>query len=284
MVSSGSLFAAEPDEWDRWVVHNPAEKHVPDHKYLTTFLKAYGRAERGQTAFAYTMMKGQGIKYLEAYSNYLESIPVSKLNRDEQLTYWLNLYNTGAIRAVASLKRVPKRMDEHRGVPGAPGAMWSSPRFTIEGYNLSLEDIEVNILARHWTSADDNAMWIYGLTWAAKGSPSLPLMAFYGSTVHNQLNKNATGFVKRSANLRVRKNKVQLSSLYEWQRSSLGGNDASILAHLKQVSDDKTGSRLAEVTEISGYRFSWRTNSFAPAKDSRGQVEGGQDTGGMQGY
>lgn len=101
LTPSKQATAEGQTDWERWAANNPAETHQPEHKLLTTFLETYGKSSRGETAFAYKAMKGQGVKYLEAYINYLESIPVSLLNRDEQLAWWLNLYSAGVIHAIA---------------------------------------------------------------------------------------------------------------------------------------------------------------------------------------
>lgn len=281
----GIALAAEDADWDRWKTHNPAETVAPDHSYFTKFLEGYGVVKRGEFALNYKAMKGKGVDFLAAYIDYLEGLPVSRLNRDEQLTYWLNLYNTGVIQAIASERRLPKRMNVHRGVPGSPGPMWSELRFKVEGYDLSLENIETNILSRHWPASNEGgggggAIWIYGLTWGVKGSPQLPGTAFYGNAVHAQLADSARSFIGRTTNVRVRKTTAELSSLYEWHRSLLGESDSNIINHIKFFADEKLTAQLDGATTISTDKFNWRVNSFDPGATSMGPVGGGNAEGG----
>lgn len=244
-------------DWNKWAQHNSAETFAMDYSSYSSFLQALGTSNKGRFELAYKAMKGKGVDILASQIEALERVPITRLNRDEQLAYWLNLYNVGVIHAIAS-SGVPKSMEAHRGYPGKPGPMWSAQRFTIEGEALSLEDIEVNILNRHFRGK----LWMYGLTYGAKGSPPLPLIAFTGSTVDELLAGIATSFVNTKANVNVARSGVTLSAHFAWHRHSLGGTDEAILNHIRGFATGSLQRTLIPGLSISQYDFDWRTNAI----------------------
>jgi hypothetical protein len=280
-----AAFAADGTDWDRWGANNPAQTHVPDHTGYSTFLQKVGVTRKGETTIAYVAISGPAIVFLDDYIAYLQRLPVSKLNRNEQLAYWLNLYNASVIREITRKNSPPRRMNTHRGTPGSPGKMWRNNIFSIEGHNLSLEDVEMNILARHWQSNDGNSMWIYGLNWGATGSPSLPLEAFFGKTVDKQLSDSARAYINNKKHVNLGRDRLTVSTLYSWHGSLIGESDADVIAHLSLFAKSRLKTRLADVSAISGYIFSWRTNIHEVGKkSSMPESTINSETGGMTSY
>lgn len=271
--------AADDPDWDRWKINDPAQAAEPDHTVMTAVLEAFGELHRGQFTLKYDIMKGRGSDVLESYIEYLEGLPISRLNRDEQLAVWLNLYNAGAIHSIVTYRKLPKRLNILRGVPGEPGKLWSKKIFKVEGYPLSLDDIEVNILARHWSGPDDKAMWMYGLTYGAKGSPPLPMTAFLGKSANAQLAESARLFVGRTANVSVKGTNAEVSRIYGWHRTGLGGGDADIINHIKSIAGTGLAGQLEGATTVTADKFNWRINIFVPGKTGLGAPGQGEEGG-----
>ena len=269
---------AQPD-WSRWAAHNPAEPSAVDHRPWDQFLKAFHAEERGGVVLNFTDIQARGISFLSQYIRYLEGIPVSRLNRDEQLAYWLNLHNAGVVRTVARAYPV-RSLDSLRGEPGAPGELWAKTVFEVEGQRLSLEDIEQRILLAQWA----DPMVLYGLCYAAKGSPSLPAAAFTGATVHDQLATAAADFVNDRKGVRVRRGKLEVSSLYVWNEA-LFGDDAGLIAHLSEHAKPRLADRLADVEGVEKHRFDWKTADYRPRNNNfnAGRGIGGGGGGGFGG-
>ena len=248
-------------EWSVWSVSDEASTHVVNHEPMANIMRAISVDERGKESIAYIALTGRSLEYVNAYISYLERLPVSRLNRNEQLAYWLNLHNVGVIRLLAENKNGHRRLKKYRGVPGMPGDEWSEKMFTVEGRALSLEDIEQNILLRHWK----DPLVIYGLNYGAKGSPALGKTGFTGRTVKAQLEKNARAFINSNTNVKVKRKNLQVSSLYTWNHDALfDGNDAAVVAHLSAYAKPKLAEKLASVSAINKNRFNWKSNAFIP--------------------
>ncbi len=264
------------NNWDNWAVYNDADRRTINHTPMTNILNAISVRQRGEDSIAYIAIKDSSLDYVNSYISFLESIPIAGLNRNEQLAYWLNLHNVGIIKLFAEDKKGYRRVKSYRGTPGMPGKKWAEKIFNIQGQELSLEDIEQNILFRHWK----DPLIIYGLCYGVKGSPSVGKTAFSGPTVKAQLEKNASDFINSTKNIKVSKKGVQVSSLYTWNQASLfEGNEQAILTHLQLYAEPKLNKKLIAVNRISKNRFNWRTNAFVP----RAQSPASSDFGGTQG-
>lgn len=264
-VTEGTEISAPANPW---AVHNPEENYVVDHSPINTLMDVFGGKEKGVRALDYNAMNGPGVEYLEKYIKHLEEIPVSKLNRDEQLAYWLNLHNAGVMHLLAQNPSI-KKMHGIRGLPGAPGLPWEEKRFTVEGHSLSLEEIEQDILMAQW----GDPLILYGLCFGAIGSPSVA-GAFTGETVYEQLEAAAKEFVNDDSKIIAKKKDgLQVSSLYIWHEG-LFPTDEELITHLKAYADKGLRSKLAKYDMVSKFRFDWTTASYV----SRHSKDGGQHT------
>ena len=257
--------AETASRWERWAVHDAASTAQVDHRAMTSILQYLEREERGEVRFAYSELRGQALKFVRDYIDYLERIPVTGLNRDEQLAYWLNLYNAGVIESIATHSGA-RKIKQNRGTPGQPGQWWAEKRFTVEGEDLSLEEIEQNILLGQWK--DPNIL--YGLCYGVQGTPApMPGEAFTGKNVHTRLGSAGRAFVNASSNVRVRKKGIEVSSLYAWNKALLfGDDDAALIAHLRSHADDRLARKLDGVSSVSKHKFSWSSLNYRPRNNN----------------
>jgi hypothetical protein len=208
-ISAPAIASAQADV--KFASYNSESVAVVNTDPYSEFLSALTIAERGRTLVAYEIAHAQGLTFMGDYVDYLASVPVSELNRDEQLAYWLNTRNFLLIHAISEEGRV-RGYKKKRGTPAEPGSFWTQPRITVEGTELSLQDIEQDILFAGWN--DPNI--IFGLYQGVKGGPALKREPFTGAQVSNQLAEAARRFNSLPNNLRVRGEKVRISSYYDW--------------------------------------------------------------------
>ena len=265
-------------DWLRWGQHDPDSVAEVQYRPLNSILETVVVDNRGEVQMRYAVMgAAKPLHYLARYIEYMEGIPVSKLNRDEQLAYWLNLHNLGIIHLFAAQPRAKSRVKKLRGTPGNPGEHWNKKTFTIEGQALSLEDIEQNIIFAQW----QDPFTIYGLCYGVKGSPVVGVSAFTGKNVHAQLRQAGEIFVNNHDNVRTNRKGVKLSSLYIWNKNQLFNNDDSIIInHVQSLANNKLAGKLSASSRISGDKFSWRSLDFNPRQADLGAAGGSMDYGG----
>ena len=249
-ISTG-LYAETADS--PWAVNDPAQTAAVDHQTINEVINYFGDIKRDYTSLDFDSMRGAGADYIASYLEYLQSLPVSQLNRDEQLAYWLNLRNA-AVTYVLSTRNVPRRIDDERGTPEAPGEWWTQDFLTVEGHSLSLAKIEQEVLAENWS----DSLFIYGLYDSSIGSPTLGEIAFTGATVHQQLEAAARKYINNDDNVDIsRRGKVTLSEVYQWHKPLFGNSDAGVISHLMSYAEPELAAQLSEAEGIDEYDFNW---------------------------
>lgn len=254
-----SVAQAEQMDYGRWGQFDPESTIPIDHSPMESILKFISITSAGKQSYAYDRLKGKPLEFVGQYREFLEQIPVSALNKDEQLAYWLNLHNIRVVEKIASHFSERGKIKKHRGTPGNPGDWWSEKSLTVEGVPISLEDIEQNILINHWK----DPRVIYGLFYGVKGSAFNGAQGFSGNTVQRQLDTLAKQFVNNRRNVKVKKDRLELSSLYVWNKEQLFSNDEALLAHLKTYASSGLSRALGNVSEIrEKHKFSWSSNAY----------------------
>ncbi len=232
----------------------------------------------GRRPIRYDQLSDTALDRLDSYIAILEGTNVEALNRNEQLAFWLNLYNATSLKLTYAafdaltertgatsgrdVFRTPK-LKLKRSYLGKSND-WAEKRLTVGGESLSLNDIEHRILYAHW----DPALVMYGLSCPAKGCPSLQPVPFRGHKVMEQLRSAAREFIARKDGVKPKGSKVDLSEIYEWQMP-LFGNEQALLQHLKTSAGPARAAELATATRIGKYDFSWSLNGKQPPPNYR---------------
>ena len=249
-----ALFAPKKDPWPRWGVHDPGSQITVDHAGWDRILDRYLKTdETGLNRLDYVSLNNTGRGELDEYIAHLARQAVSDLRRDEQLAYWVNLYNALTVRTVAEAYPV----DSIRDIDISPGLFsdgpWGRKLVTVEGVQLSLNDIEHRILRPLW----DDPRIHYALNCAAVGCPNLAKEAYTGAGIDRQLDAGARGYVNSPPGVWFNAGKLWVSSIYAWFQDDFGGDDAGILTHLRQYARTDLRARLQGVTRIYGHDYDW---------------------------
>lgn len=245
---------AAPASDDPWVAHDPASRATINYSIIDQTLAGFVIDEgRGQTSVPYDRLEGDGQRALQAIISGFEGVAVQRLNRNEQLAYWLNL------RTMIVLHQT---IEDHGSVkPQAmvegPNAFTTRTLVTVAGQKISVADIDRLILA-HWREPHV----IYGLVLPARGGPAIPRAAFQGGTVHAQLDAAGREFVNRSGIVQPKAETVRLSSFFIRHRDAIGGDDAKLLDHVRMLAAPKLAAKLPATAVITD-RFDWALNMFA---------------------
>jgi hypothetical protein len=121
-------------------------------------------------------------------SQFPATTPLNSLTRAEQLAYWLNLYNVTVLDEVI---KVYPRKNLQSLMLGDEGLL-EQKILTVAGINLSLNDIQFEILPRQFPN---EPLVIYGLYQGFIGSPNITARAYTAENVMALLEKNAFEFV-----------------------------------------------------------------------------------------
>ena len=116
------------------------------------------------------------------------AMPLEKFSRNEQLAYWINLYNVTLLNEI--VKIYPKR--DLEGLLVGKNSVLSEKLLNVAGVPLSLNDIHFTILRHNY---DNNPLIIYGLYQGIIGGPNIRKSAYSGKNVYFELAENAVEFI-----------------------------------------------------------------------------------------
>ncbi|WP_343562105.1 DUF547 domain-containing protein [Kiloniella sp. b19] len=252
------LLAPDADLWTRWEAHDPASQQSLDHSPWQSFLDRYRQDGTGDDAVrvAYDRVDEDGRALLESYLASLSAVSVSTLNRAEQFAYWVNLYNALTVRVV--LEAYP--VDSIRDIDISPGFFasgpWGAKLIAVEGEELTLNDIEHRILRPIWQDPRVH----YVVNCASIGCPDLPEQALSAQNAEAVMQQAARSYINSSRGVRIRGEKVTVSSIYDWFYDDFGVRDRDVFNHLLDFAEPELRKNLEAIGEISGTDYDWSLN------------------------
>ena len=195
---------------------------------------------------------------LKDYLRRMQSVAVSDLNRNEQLAYWVNLYNALTVDVV--LDHYP--VDSIRDIDISPGLFasgpWDAPLVDVEGVELTLNDIEHRILRPVWRDPRIH----YVVNCASIGCPDLAPAAYTGATVGPSMQRAAESYVNDPRGVNISGGRVVVSRLYDWFIEDFGGIEAAVIAHLKEHARPDLSRALDAAGALDGTRYDWSLNDL----------------------
>jgi hypothetical protein len=256
-VAAESTLSSVPEPFRG---HNPASIYTIGYADLDALLKVMvidvGRSNREKAAPTQpkigTKMKvsvkrstiNEGNRFYfeefednEEYRNLLQSmldsleevptiVPLEHFSRDEQLAYWLNLYNLTLLNEIVAI--YPKR--SLKKVLTGKKSVLAKKVLNVAGVPLSLDDIQHTILKQNYES---DPLVLYGLYQGIIGGPSIRKRAYTGESVRRLLALNAAEFINSNRGTYSDSEKVfSVSSLYERNAAWFPSFDADLRKHL----------------------------------------------------
>lgn len=171
----------------------------------------------------------------------LEQVPsevsLSEFNRNEQLAYWLNLYNISLLEQLIAIYPVKKigRTLYNDGI-------MSKKLLTVSGVKLSLDDIKDKIILGKFS---DNPDVMYGLFQGTIGGPNLRPEAYTGKLVMNQLADNAAEFINSNrGTYQGTSDQFRVSDYYLRYKQLFPNFDKDLKAHLSTHLEGKLANSI----------------------------------------
>lgn len=248
--------APKADLWSKWTAHQPTSTASIDHGAWQTFLDRYvSLGSDGITRVAYGSVSPADRRGLQAYLDALQATPISRHNRDEQLAYWINFYNALTVEVV--LDHYPVDSIRDIDISGFfSNGPWDAELATVEGEELSLNDIEHRILRPIWRDPRLH----FALNCASLGCPNLPRQAFTAATAAEQLEEGARAFVNHPRGARFDGDELVVSSIYVWYQVDFGDSTGGVLEHLRQYAEGELARRLAGYDGGLDHEYRWELN------------------------
>ncbi len=254
-----ALFAPKEEPWGQWEAFDPDSKtrvkHLPWARFLASYVEL---GPDGINRLAYHKVTEADRATLENYLAALGKTSVKVLNRNEQLAYWINFYN--ALTAKVVLDHYP--VESIRDIDISPGLFadgpWDAKLVTVDGVELSLNDMEHRILRPIWKDPRVH----YGVNCASIGCPNLQTFAFEGDKIDGMLEDTAIEYINHPRGARVEDGKLIVSSIYSWFEEDFSGEEG-VLTHLRTYAGPELKESLAGIRSVDGDEYDWSLNDVA---------------------
>lgn len=241
--------------WPRWQAHVPGATAMIDHAAWDRFLAAYVVVSGdGINRVAYRNVSSRDRKALADYLGRLSLTAISSFDRPEQRAFWINLYNALTVQVV--LEHYP--LDSIRDIDISPGLFadgpWGKSLVTVEGEQLSLDDIEHRILRPIW----GDPRLHYVLNCAALGCPNLQPAAFTAANSEARLDAAARAYINHPRGVRVEGEILHLSKIYSWYPEDFA--QEGLTAHVRRYADPKLAKAVARASRTADIDYDWALN------------------------
>lgn len=258
LLAPHSMAAPKSELWSYWSAHQSDSIIRVDHRGWQALLSRYVRlSDDGIHRVAYGEFDETAKAELRAYLDAMSDIAPTLLNRDEQLAYWINLYNAQTIQVVLDHPRKKSILSMGPFFSLGP---WDESYLTIENKPVTLNDIEHRILRPIW---QDHRLH-YVLNCASIGCPNLSQTAYRATSIAQQMADAQIAFLQHPRAISFTdRGELQLTSLFDWYLADFAPDVFGLLAYLAVQRPDLA----ADLAAVAGnadakinYVYDWDLN------------------------
>ncbi|MBZ9730875.1 DUF547 domain-containing protein [Salegentibacter sp. JZCK2] len=178
---------------------------------------------------------------LEKYLSYLsENRPQESWPLEEQLAYYINLYNAGTVLLIVENYPVTSIKDIKKP--------WRQDFIQVGDKKVSLGTIEHSILRKM-----EEPRIHFAINCASFSCPRLLNEAYTAAELEKQLHKVTDDFINSDKN-NISKEQVELSKIFDWYKKDFPNGD--LIAFINNYSD----VQIAENIDINYMDYDWRLN------------------------
>ncbi len=156
------------------------------------------------------------------YLDQLSRVQAAALPRNEQLAYWINVYNAYTIALLNGRKERKSIRNINKVLGVTLKSPWAEPIVKADRRTLTLDDVEHEIIRQQFKDPRIHV----ALVCAAMGCPPLRSEAFAADRLDAQLDDQARRFLAQTAKNRVdvKSGTVYGSPIFTWYREDFGGS------------------------------------------------------------
>jgi hypothetical protein len=190
-----------------------------------------------------------------------DETPLENFSRNEQLAYWLNLYNVTVLNEIIAV--YPKR--SLKKLVQGEDSIFSEKLLTVSGVPLSLDDIRLKILKQNY---NDNPLILYGLYQGIVGGPNVRTSAYSGDNVWYALEENAFEFINSNRGTYPYDVDIfRVSSFYDRNREYFPDFESDLSEHLLLYLEGPQRARLQTASLVKPDINDWTVTDLGGTRN-----------------
>lgn len=207
-------------------------------------------------------------QYREDLVNIANNMDITRLSRDEQLAFWLNLHNVLLIEQIA--KYYPEDQPSTLLLDDKDsGALLDDAKIIeISDKSLSLRNIRENIVFANWS----DPVVLYGFFRGDIGSPRMLRMALTANNLEYRLNGNANEFINSLRGFHEASKARKISKIYDEVKEFYFENwPTDLEVHLRKYAE---GGTLEDLNVEKPFEFDRYETKIADLSGGRRRASG----------
>ena len=256
LTTHANPFVPKSELWPIWDASDETSTATISHEQWQGILDRNLRTDdpSGINLFNYAGISDEDSQQLDEYITSLTDIDPRDYPRDEQMAYWINLYNAVTVDLVLDFYPVKSIRKIHGGLLGL--GPWNEDAVQVAGETLTLNDIEHRILRPIWKDPRIH----YAVNCASLGCPNLSATSFTATNKEELLDQAAADYVNHPRGVAFVKGRLRLSSIYDWYGVDFGADETERLAHLQQYATRDLAEALMNYSGRIKYDYEWDLN------------------------
>lgn len=224
------------------------------HSKWNDILQKYTTMDKKQVLVDYKGIK-KDKSLLESYLKDLESLKkdeFKKFSKDQQLAYWINVYNAYTVKWIIKhypVSSIKKTVGFFARVKGGPWNVAFIPSF---GKKISLDKVEHGIIRKQFKEPRIH----FAVNCASIGCPSLYREAITHEKIDTQLEEAMKHFLTNTEKNRRDGNTYYLSKIFDWYGSDFGKNNKEIINYVQKY----MGQAKSPKTKVEFLNYDWDLN------------------------
>ena len=222
-----------------------ATAQEPDYSQWNRILTAHYDPARGMD---YASLKARDARALQALRQELGRVNVSALNRNEQLAYWINVYNVNVVATVMEAYPVESIRDISTDLIIRLN-VFKKERVPFAGALLSLDEVEHEKIRKGFGDARIH----FAVNCAARSCPPIRPEAFTGEKLQAQLDDQTRRFLNGPHGVRFERDGSELTitttKIMDWFGEDFDAAGGKVAFIRRFVRPDKQ-RLIAQATEI----------------------------------
>lgn len=232
-----------------WKYNPKSGDLIPQHFDHSDLDKALASCVTAKGIDYSVLKKSAPLEEFLAKASSIDEKELQALSREEQIAFWINVYNATVLQRVA--ERYPiKSVKEIKG-------FFDSQKLKAAGKKLTLNDLQNYLLGMDY---QENRV-LFALVSGTKSSPPLRKEAYCGKLLEGQLEDNLKSFLNQPANLSVSDNGILLSPVLE--PLAKGGSLRSFLERISisgSIPQDISKALMDNQKNIKFLEYDWGLN------------------------
>lgn len=236
-------------------VFKPTGGNTFDHLAYDSILRQNVNLDaQGYASVNYNALVGQR-GAVDAYVASLTASDPTQLSRDEAHAFWINLYNAKTLSVMLEHWPVNSIRDIKLGGGGLFGkGPWSKKLMTINGTELSLDDVEHKIVRAIFK----NPLSHYALNCASYSCPNLMPKAYTAANLNALMQESATLYINHPRAMTIENGEITASKIFSWYADDFGGK-SKLKAHWSKFATPELAEQI-NAASIADYEYDWTPN------------------------